>query len=265
MAPDAVMPAASWLGRHDHELVAVASVVLAVVLAALVDRAFARRGRRLATAMSGGALSPVTDTRLRFLRRLALAIILVFGLFVALGQFGGLHRVVNSVLASGALAAAVIGFAARQTLANAVAGVMLAITQPLRIGDVVCVEGERGTVEDVRLNYSVLRTGEGSRVFIPNERLAGGLLRNDTIVEPTVACTAEFWVPSQSPSEDALGALARALPDATLTVAEIGPDAVRYVASGDAMPARERAGRESEMRRDGLRELHAAGLLGQEA
>jgi small-conductance mechanosensitive channel len=264
MALDAAMLADSWLGRHDHEIVAVASVALAVILAVVVDRGFARRGRRLAVAVARGGLSPVADTRLRFLRRLALAVILAFGLFVALGQFGGLHRVVNSVLASGALAAAVIGFAARQTLANAVAGVMLAITQPLRIGDVVCVEGETGTVEDVRLNYSVLRTGGGSRLFIPNERLAGGVLRNDTIVDESVVCTAEFWVPAGSPSEDALGALARALPGAALSVAEIGPDSVRYVASANALPAPERAGRESEMRRAGLRELHAAGLLGQE-
>jgi small-conductance mechanosensitive channel len=253
MAPDAVT------------LAAVASVVLAVVLAGLVDRAFARRGRRLAAAVSGGQLSPVADTRLRFLRRLVLAVILVFGLFVALGQFGGLHRVVNSVLASGALAAAVIGFAARQTLANAVAGVMLAVAQPLRIGDVVCVEDQTGTVEDVRLNYSVLRTAEERRVFIPNERLASGVLRNDTIVEASVVCTAEFWVPAESPSEDALGALERALPDAALAVAEIAPGGVRYVASGEAAPAGERAGREAAMRRAGLRELHAAGLLGQEA
>jgi hypothetical protein len=55
------------------------------------------------------------------------------------------------------------------------------------------------------------------------------------------------------------------LPEATLTVAEIGAAAVRYVATGDAAPAPERGGRESEMRRAGLRELHAAGLFGQEA
>ena len=54
---------------------------------------------------------------------------------VALSQFAGINRVAASLLASGAIAAAIIGFAARQTLANLVAGIMLAITQPLRVGD----------------------------------------------------------------------------------------------------------------------------------
>jgi small-conductance mechanosensitive channel len=54
------------------------------------------------------------------------------------------------VLASSAIAAAIVGFAARQTIANAIAGVILAITQPLRIGDHVTFEGESGVVEDVR-------------------------------------------------------------------------------------------------------------------
>ena len=52
------------------------------------------------------------------------------------------------------LVAAIIGFAARQTLANAVAGIMLAITQPLRVGDWVTFEEQYGVVEDVRLNFT---------------------------------------------------------------------------------------------------------------
>ena len=76
------------------------------------------------------------------------------------------------MLASGALAAAIIGFAARQTLANVVAGIMLAITQPLRVGDWVTFEEHYGVVEDVRLNFTVLRTASDQRIVIPNERLA---------------------------------------------------------------------------------------------
>ena len=59
---------------------------------------------------------------------------------------------------------------------------MLAVTQPLRIGDWVSFEDAYGIVEDVRLNYTVLRTASEQRIVIPNERLAGGILRNDTLV-----------------------------------------------------------------------------------
>ena len=62
-----------------------------------------------------------------------------------------------------------------------------------------------------------------------------------------------------------LEALGRALPGAELLVAESAPDGVRYTATLPAGAAAERAGAEAAMRRDGLRELHAAGLLGQEA
>ena len=80
------------------------------------------------------------------------------------------------------IAAAIIGFAARQTLANFIAGIMLAITQPIRVGDWVTFEGNYGVVEDVSLNHTVLRTATEQRIVIPNEKLAGGILKNDTLV-----------------------------------------------------------------------------------
>ena len=58
---------------------------------------------------------------------------------------------------------------------------MLAVTQPLRVGDWVFVEDQYGVVEDIRLTYTFLRTPGGQRVVIPNEKLASGILRNDTL------------------------------------------------------------------------------------
>ena len=127
------------------------------------------------------------DTRLRFLRRAVEAAIIVVGFALALAQFTSLDRLAATVLASSAIAAAVVGFASRQVLANAIAGMVLAVTQPLRIGDLVTFEGETGTVEDVSLTYTWLRTGSDARLIIPNERLAAGVLRNDSIRSATVA------------------------------------------------------------------------------
>ena len=115
------------------------------------------------------------------MRRLVWLTIVLVGVFVALSYFTGLSRLAASVLASGAIAAAIVGFAARQVLANLVAGIMLAITQPLRVGDWVTFEDHYGVVEDVRLNFTILRTLGEQRIVIPNERLASGVLRNDTL------------------------------------------------------------------------------------
>ncbi len=131
------------------------------------------------------------------------------------------------MLASSAIAAAVIGFAARQVLANAIAGFVLAITQPLRIGDLVTFEDQTGTVEDVSLTYTWLRTGSDARMIIPNERLASGVLRNDSIRSPTVALEVALWLAPDADEEAAVRAL-EALPDSRVVrIAEVTEQGVR--------------------------------------
>jgi small-conductance mechanosensitive channel len=262
--PDVAITAQSFTDRYDDEITAVVSVVLALLIAAVVDRAFVRAGRVAEAAAAEGrgpSVSPVAATRLRFVRRLAVAVIVVIGLMGALAQFGSLNQLVTSLLASGALAAAVIGFAARQVLANAVAGVMLAITQPLRIGDHVEFEGESGTVEDVRLNYTYLRGDSGVRVVIPNELLAAGVLHNETIVSPLGAVSADVWLALSADADRALVALG-ALPGVTaVSVAEIAADGVRFEVVGEPVPSARRGGRASELRAEALRALRSDGLL----
>jgi small-conductance mechanosensitive channel len=194
-------------------------------------------------------------------RRLTVATIVLIGVMAAPAQFGSLSRLATSLLASGALAAAVVGFAARQVLANAVAGVMLAITQPLRIGDHVRFEGESGTVEDVRLNYTYLRADSGVRVVIPNERLAAGILQNDTIVSPLGEVCVSVWLGPHVDVDRAAAALS-ALPGVTGTqVAEITPDGVRLDVTGDPVPAARRGARAAELRAEALRTLRSDGLV----
>ncbi len=234
--------------------------MLAIAFATVLDRYFARRGHGLAAAVTRGHVSPVLDTRLRFIRRLVYATIVLIGVAIALSQFTGLSKLATSVLASGAIAAAIIGFAARQTLANVVAGIMLAITQPLRVGDWVTFEEEYGVVEDVRLNYTVLRTPGDVRVVIPNERLAAGILRNDTLGSERIALDVSIWLPPDADTERALEALSDET-GSEVTVAEITPDGVRLAIAGDPVPPPERAPRQAELRAVCLRRLRAEGLL----
>ena len=256
------LPLAGFWADNSDVVTAVISIVLAVVVATLLDRSFARRGHSVAEAVTRGHLSPVLDTRLRFVRRLIYASILLIGVAVALSQFTGLSKLAASVLASGVIAAAIIGFAARQTLANVVAGIMLAITQPLRVGDWVTFEEQYGVVEDVRLNYTVLRTPGDVRVVIPNERLAAGILRNDTLGSDRIALDVSVWL---DPAADVGRALA-ALADATgsrATVAEVTPDGVRIEIAGDPVPPPERGPRQAELRALCLARLRSEGLLEQ--
>jgi small-conductance mechanosensitive channel len=245
--------AASFWDRNDQWISAAIAIALALAIAILVDRAFARRWR--------GSISRRTDTRLRFVRRLIYASILLVGIALALSQFTGVNKLAASVLASGAIVAAVIGFAAQRTLGNFVAGVMLAVTQPLRIGDWVTFEEHHGVVEDVRLNFTVLRLPSETRVIIPNEKIASGVLRNDTLVVDVVGLDVTVWLPAGADVDGAIQGL-QAETGGTVTVAEVTADGIRLAVSGERVPPPERAAREADLRLRCLRRLHADGVLG---
>jgi small-conductance mechanosensitive channel len=206
--PAAILPAAAgFWADHRNEITAAATVLIATGLALVVDRALARRRARLAGFVRGGELSAVADTRLRLLRRLVFAGIIVIGLALALMQFAAVKRAAAGVLASSAVLSLIVGFAARQTLANAIAGIMLAITQPIRIGDLVEFEGETGVVEDVRLTYTYLRAEDNRRIIVPNERLASSTIENFTIMDPRVEVEVTIGLPLEADPHRALAAL----------------------------------------------------------
>jgi small-conductance mechanosensitive channel len=130
--------------------------------------------------MDRGPASPELQTRLRLIRRLLVAALLVFAAALVLNQFAPLHRIATGVLASTAVLGLIAGFAAQQVLGNVVAGILLAITQPLRIGDEVELEQGGGRVHDVNLTYTTIDTGEGALLIVPNQRLITEPLRNRT-------------------------------------------------------------------------------------
>ncbi|MCW3013790.1 MAG: mechanosensitive ion channel [Solirubrobacterales bacterium] len=249
----------SFLDTYGDALAVVGILLLAVAAVVLVNRWITRRGMRLATVMSGGELSQSTNTRLRFLRRAVDATIVIVALAIALSQFTALDKIGQAVLASGAIAAAIVGFASRQSLANAIAGIFLAVTQPLRIGDLVTFEGETGTVEDIRLTSTWLRTSTNSRVIVPNERLAGGVLRNDSIVDSLVGVEASLWLGAGVDAIDAVDRLrsSNALDGVRVRVAETGAEGTRLLLIDHPATPGDRLGRESQLREDALRALRA--------
>ena len=240
------------------EITAVVTVVIAFVLAQLVDRAVARRAEPLAASVPGGG-SAAAGTRLRLLRRLVYALILLIGIALALSQFEGVRRVATGVLASSAVLGLVVGFAARATLANVVAGVLLAITQPIRIGDSVTFEGSTGTVEDIHLTYTYIAVDDGTRVIVPNERLAQNTVENHTIgTGPARVEVALYLAPDADPMR-ALAVLGRE-EGVDVRIDEVEKDAVRIVAGATAPSRAERPALEAGLRVSCLERLMREGL-----
>jgi small-conductance mechanosensitive channel len=257
MAADVV--SSFWHDNSDW-ITAIISIVAALAVATLLDRTLARRGEQMASAVTRGELSAATDTRLRFIRRLLYAAIIVIGVAIALAQFDGINRLAASLLASGAIAAAILGFAARQTLANFVAGIMIAVTQPIRVGDWVYVEEQYGVVDDIRLNYTFLRSPGGQQIVVPNEKLASGVLRNDTLGRGTVTPEVQIWLPASADVARAVELLAEETGHG-VTVAELTIEGVRLAVAGDPCPPPERAPREAELRLRCVVRLRTDGLL----
>lgn len=146
-------------------------IAVAAVGAKLVDRRMAKR-----------QLPPEAVTRYRVLRRSVMATIIAIGVLAALLAIPPFRAVAGAVLGSAAIIGLIAGLAAQTTLSNFVAGILIAFTQPLRIGDRVQVAGDEGIVEEIGLIYTFIRLDDRSRLVIPNSKLASDTIRNSTIV-----------------------------------------------------------------------------------
>jgi small conductance mechanosensitive channel len=154
-----------------HRLIVVGVVLLiTLAVARLIDRAIARR-----------QLTPEATTRYRIVRRSITAGIVFVGLLSALLVIPQVRAVAGGLLASSAVIGIVVGFASQRTLGNFVAGLLIAFTQPVRLGDDVIVQDTEGIVEEIGLIYTFVRTENGDRLVIPNEKLASDTIRNSTI------------------------------------------------------------------------------------
>ena len=123
-------------------------------------------------------VSRSTRTRLRFLRRMLVLVAIVVIAALALAQFTELNRLATGILASTAVAAAILGLAAQRILGNLLAGVQLAISQPIKIGDRISFEEVEGRVIDITLAYTYVDPGDASSVVIPNQMLVEGIVHN---------------------------------------------------------------------------------------
>jgi len=123
-------------------------------------------------------VSRSTKTRLRFLRRLTILVVFLIVSAIAIAQFTELEKLAAGLFASTALLAAIVGFAAQHTIGNMVAGVQLAVAQPIKIGDQVEFEEISGRVVDITLSYTYVNPGDDSAIVIPNQLLVEGVIHN---------------------------------------------------------------------------------------
>jgi small-conductance mechanosensitive channel len=235
-----------------HRLVVLGAVLLGTAAAArLVDRRLARR-----------ELPAGTVTRYRVLRRSIFALIVFVGVLSALLVIPQVRAVATGILASSAIVGIVVGFAAQRTIGNFIAGLLIALSQPIRLGDNVEIDGTSGVVEEIGLTYTFIRVADNDRLVIPNDRIA-----SDTILNSSIRGQRKLaHVTVQVPLDRDLDAVAQLLREAaederaevTVTSLEDKARLELSVWADDEPTAR---GLESELRLRAHRRLREAGVF----
>src|SRR6478735_2281502 len=218
--------------------VVVVVMVVTIVVARLIDRRIARRD-----------LPPEAITRYRILRRSITTTIIFVGLLSALLVIPQVRAVAGGLLASTAVLGIIVGFASQRTLGNFVAGLLIAFTQPLRLGDDVVIESIEGTVEEIGLIYTFVRTENGDRLVIPNEKLASDTIRNSTIRSREKVAEISLQVPLGQDLGAVVDRLQTIAGDGEVFVADVAGSATVIVrAPASDRPSAERLERELRLR-----------------
>jgi small conductance mechanosensitive channel len=191
--------------------VAGTAIVLSFVVAKLIDRRLARRH-----------LEPGTATRYRILRQSILGTIVFVGVASALLVIPAVRGVAVGILASSAVIGLILGFAAQRTIGNFIAGLLIAFTQPVRLGDEIEFDSTRGVVEEVGLIYTWVRTPDSDRLVIPNEKLVSETLKNATIRNERPVAEVTVQLPLAADLRAAVAALEPETDEVVVT--ELGRD-----------------------------------------
>lgn len=154
------------------------------------------------------------QTQVRAFRNIAAFLVVLLTIAFALMTFSAVRQLGTGLLASAGVAGIVVGFAAQRSIATVVAGIQLALAQPVRIDDVVVIDGHWGRVEEITLTYVVLRIWDERRLVVPVTRIMESPFENWTRSSAQLLGTVELVLDLAAPVEPIRQALPRILADA---------------------------------------------------
>ncbi|MFL9845330.1 mechanosensitive ion channel family protein [Flavobacterium rhizosphaerae] len=140
-------------------------------------------------------------TQFSILERVANFIIVIFAVGAVLMSFDSIRSIGASLFASAGVAGIIIGFSAQKALGTVLAGMQIAITQPIRLDDVVIVEGEWGWIEDIFLTYVVVRIWDKRRLILPTTYFIDKPFQNWTRKSADIMGTVFIYVDFKFPVE----------------------------------------------------------------
>lgn len=177
----ALIASLTWLGVRCVR--AIAHTIIANNPADVADNLQARR----------------IQTQTRVLARTVMIVIVLIGCGMALSTLPVLRQIGTSLLASAGVAGLVVGFAAKPVLGNLLAGMQIALTQPIRLEDVVIVQNEWGQIEEITGTYVVVRIWDQRRMIVPLQWFIENPFQNWTRNNSEILGTVTIWVDYRMP------------------------------------------------------------------
>jgi small-conductance mechanosensitive channel len=138
-------------------------------------------------------------TQVSVIRKVIVSAVVIIAVGSILMLFDPVRQFGTSILASAGIVGIVVGFAAQKTLGNLLAGIQIALTQPLLIDDIVVVEGEFGQIEEITLTYVTVRTWDLRRMVLPITYFVEKPFQNWSRVSPEVLGTVILYLDYQAP------------------------------------------------------------------
>lgn len=185
----------TWIGGIVVTVVFIAIViVLALFLVRIINHAFKKAVDRMLAEKNPAA------TAFAYLRYLALAGIYFAAIAIIVSNIPWLASGMNKLFAAGGVLAVVVGLASQQAMGSMVSGAMILAFKPFVIGDVINVVSNNvmGTVEEITLRHTIIRTVENKRVIIPNDAMNSAIIENANYAETKVCLMLDIGITYES-------------------------------------------------------------------
>ncbi|MGH9733315.1 MAG: mechanosensitive ion channel family protein [Candidatus Acidiferrales bacterium] len=166
-------------------------------------------------------LARKVETQLSVLHRVVAVVVILVALAIILMTFPAIRSIGASLLASAGLAGLVVGVAMKPTFSSLVAGIQIALTQPMRLEDVVIVEGEWGWIEEIHTTYVVVRIWDLRRLIVPLSYFIENPFQNWTRTSSDLLGTVLLWVDYTVPIEKIRDELQRVVKTTKLWKGEV--------------------------------------------
>ena len=181
-----------YLNQNLFLLVRVGLIFIGTLLLAKIVSVLIVGNMRLISKKLGRRLTIKHITRIKLIKRLLIGLIYFIGIAAILYQFESARRLGAMMFASASILGIIVAIAAQTSLANIFGGILISLIQPIRLGDFIEIEGQKGIVEEITLTSVYIKTLDNRRLIVPNKKIIDSPIINYSIISPEILIQIEL-------------------------------------------------------------------------